>query len=387
MIKIATRRNLIYPIQLLIWKIARDAEIIFIAKKFNFKNSLVYTSLMFFAEICTGLIVYTYQERSVRRIQKESNTIISHIELIQTDVYMLPVDKESKIILLIFIAALSDYVQFIIRSTVLPKYWKISPSLLNRLGGFITLFGTFFYLYALKIPISKHHKFSLILMSACLFVVVVSEFFFQEINVFLSHGDLLIVLLIALVNLIFDCLLDTIEKYLFEYNFSNPFKVLMLEGIFGSFLSLFLFLYPGYTEDVPRVYKKTSPLEFTLFIFLLIVFLVITGFKNIFKLYTTKVYSPMARAFTDYFVTPIYILYYYFFENDFDVEGSLKKGFYFGLNISLSLVISFCGLVFNEFLVLFCCGLERDTHDQISKRSNNMLELERITKTDDDLED
>ena len=387
MIKIATRRNLIYPIQLLFWKIARDVEVIYIAKKFDFKNSLVYTSLMFFAEIFTGLIVYKYQERSVRKNQEESNQIISHIELIKTDVYMLPVDKESKIGLLIFIAALSDYVQFIIRSTVLPKYWKISPSLLNRLGGFITLFGTFFYLYALKIPISKHHKFSLILMSACLFVVVVSEFFFQEINVFLSHGDLLIVLLIALVNLIFDCLLDTIEKYLFEYNFSNPFRVLKLEGIFGSFLSLFLFLYPGYTEDVPRVYKKTSPLEFTLFIFLLIIFLVITGFKNIFKLYTTKVYSPMARAFTDYFGTPIYLLYYYFFENDFDVEGSLKRGFYFGINISLSLVISFCGLVFNEFLVLFCCGLERDTHDQISKRSNNMLELDRISKIDDDLED
>ena len=25
---------------------------------------------------------------------------------------------------------------------------------------------------------------------------------------------------------------------------------------------------------------------------------------------------------------------------------------------------------YNEFLILFCCGLERDTHDQVSLRSN-----------------
>ena len=35
-----------------------------------------------------------------------------------------------------------------------------------------------------------------------------------------------------------------------------------------------------------------------------------------------------------------------------------------------SLIISFCGLVYNEFLILFCCGLERDTHDQVSFRSD-----------------
>ena len=56
MIKIATRRNLIYPLQLLIYKVARDAEIILIEKLFDFKNSLIFTSIMFLEEIFAGLI-------------------------------------------------------------------------------------------------------------------------------------------------------------------------------------------------------------------------------------------------------------------------------------------------------------------------------------------
>ena len=31
--------------------------------------------------------------------------------------------------------------------------------------------------------------------------------------------------------------------------------------------------------------------------------------------------------------------------------------------------MSFCGCVFNEFLILFCFGFERDTHNQVTKRS------------------
>ena len=42
---------------------------------------------------------------------------------------------------------------------------------------------------------------------------------------------------------------------------------------------------------------------------------------------------------------------------------------YFILNIIISLIISFFGCIYNEFIILFFCDLERDTHDQISKRA------------------
>ena len=31
--------------------------------------------------------------------------------------------------------------------------------------------------------------------------------------------------------------------------------------------------------------------------------------------------------------------------------------------------MTFCGGVYNDFLILFCCGLERDTYKQITARS------------------
>ena len=300
--------------------------------------------------------------------------------------YFIPIDNNIKIFFLIFIASLSDYIQFIIRSTIIPKFLKISATLHNRLGGFIILLGAFFYLYALKIPIFKHHYFTLVIISICLIIIIVLEFLFQEINIFLSYGELITVLLIILVNQIFDCLLDTIEKYLFEYDFANPFKVLMFEGIFGSILSLFLFLAPGYLNDVTTVYKKNSALNFALFIFLLFVFFIITALKIIFKVITTKLYSPMARALTDYFINPVYLIYFFIVENDFITGGNINRGFYFGINLILSIIISFCGLVFNEFLVLFCCGLERNTHDQVSKRANDCFELRMSLTREDETE-
>ena len=50
MIKIALRRNLIYPLQLLIWKVVRGVIIKIISKGFNFSNSFIFTPIMFFGE-------------------------------------------------------------------------------------------------------------------------------------------------------------------------------------------------------------------------------------------------------------------------------------------------------------------------------------------------
>ena len=265
MIKIATRRNLIYPLQLLIYKVARDAEIILIEKLFDFKNSLIFTSIMFLAEIFAGLIAYKYEAISLKKKKFEENTKhVYPIKLIQNVNYFIPIDNNIKIFFLIFVASLSDYIQFIIRSTIIPKFLKTSATLHNRLGGFIILLGAFFYLYALKIPIFKHHIFTLVIISVCLIIIIVLEFLFQEINIFLSYGELFIVLLIILVNQIFDCLLDTIEKYLFEYDFANPLKVLMFEGFFGSILSYFYFWFLDIGMMLLK-YKKKLSTQFCIF--------------------------------------------------------------------------------------------------------------------------
>ena len=90
---------------------------------------------------------------------------------------------------------------------------------------------------------------------------------------------------------------------------------------------------------------------------------------------TTKLYSPTARALTDYFLNPLYLIYDFSLGNDF-LKQNERNIPYFIINLIISIIISICGCVYNELLILFFCGFERDTHDQVSKRSASQSELE-----------
>ena len=87
----------------------------------------------------------------------------------------------------------------------------------------------------------------------------------------------------------------------------------------------------------------------------------------------------MVITLSDYFLNPIYIVINYlfyrvnllniqFFTDDFKSKEG-QNIFYFVINLFLSSITAFCTCIYNEFIVLFCFGLEKDTHDQITKRS------------------
>ena len=376
MIKFALRRNLIYPLQVIIWKFLRESEILLLSKLYNFENSLIFTPLMILGEFFSGMIIYKYQKGFfIKKQQQNINKGILEIKLIQNQSFhLVPIDSYTKMYFLIFVSAFLDFVQFRIRTSFLNKFKSLSISFPARLGAMTTIFSTFYYIYGLKLPLFKHQIFSLIVIAVCIFIIIVLEFIFQEINIFLSYGDLFLILLILILDQFLEPIIDTIEKYLFEYDFFNPFKELMFEGLFGFLLTLIYFFLPEYLKDVGKVYNDYSSGEFILFIFLLFIYIVLCGGRNIFKVITTKLYSPMARVFTDYFINPIYLIYYFTVDNDFVTDSSVKTAFYFSINLILSIIISFCGCVFNEFIILFFCGLEHETHDQITKRGKYIEE-------------
>ena len=86
----------------------------------------------------------------------------------------------------------------------------------------------------------------------------------------------------------------------------------------------------------------------------------------------------MTVNLSNYFLNPIIMIYNYIFGSDFIIRGN-KNLFYFLINLILSFIISITGLVCNEFIVLFFCGLEHNTYEQITKRSiaanNDIIEL------------
>ena len=67
MIKFALRRNLIYPLQLLIFSLARDIEKDIIGRVYKFDYPFHFTILMFIGEILAGLIIYLYQKKIISK--------------------------------------------------------------------------------------------------------------------------------------------------------------------------------------------------------------------------------------------------------------------------------------------------------------------------------
>ena len=378
MIKFALRRNLIYPLQLIIYNLLRVLETKLLNHLFKFSNSLAFTALMFIGEILAGLSVYLYQKnfmKKKKKKKKEKKYKFFSIELIEEEKEINRPDSNFKIHLLIFLVAFFDYVQFYIWTSQIPKLKYISSSLLNRLSVVSTIIDALFYYYVLKFHIFKHQMFSLIIIGVYIVIIITTEFFFQEINLALSYANFVVALLLIFVCQVLSALIDSIEKYLFEYDFLNPYYTLMLEGIFGFILSNFLFLNSNYLVDIKIIFKSFPAGNIVLFIFLLIIYIILCGGRNLYKIITTKLFSPMARTLTDYFLNPIYMASEFAFKNDFLRKGERNIA-YFVINLILSILISFIGCVYNEFIVLFFCGLEHNTHMKVRERSITQYEMD-----------
>ena len=373
MIKFSTRGNIKFPLQLLLWNILRKFESSLISYFLGFDNSLIFTPLMFLGEFSAGLIIYLYQKKFLQK-QKNSEKIKNKsITLIVTEQYLKAIDSKTKIFFLIFNSALFDFVQFGL-SLHTPKFVNVTGSIETRLAGFLTIFDALFYLYVLRFNIYRHQKFSLIGIGICLFLIIFSEFFFQDINIFLTYGQFVLVILLIFVVQFCSAMVDSIEKYLFEYNQLNQFLALMFEGIFGFVLTVIYAFFYNPFDDIVAMKKNNSTGNFVMLILALILYLILSGVKNAFRVTTTKIYSPMTTTFMDYILNPFYLTYDFASGFDYFTNGEINYS-YFILNLILSIIISFLGCVYNEFLILFCFGLERDTYNQITKRSFTEQEL------------
>ena len=381
MIKFELRRNLIYPIQYMIWTLIRRLLTMFIKYLFNFKDSLAYAPIMFFGEFLAGGIIYLYLEKIVMKRRETKEQFFMSIKLIRNEEndtdYFVPLDKKTKILFLIFIASFFEWLDFLIESVTLPNFKRVSPSLCMRLYGIATIASSFTYVYTLKLPLYKHHKFSLSIIGICLIGVIVSEYLFQDIDFGMTYGKFTMAIVSIIISKGYISIQDSIEKYLFEYDYMSPFVVLMYEGLFGFLLTFFFFFEKSYFHDVIKVYEdnNNSPGKFTLFIFLLILYMILSGLKNIFKMVTNKIYSPITKMLTDYIINPLYFLYYRAILEDFRTKGK-PNYIYLILNFILGFIVSFFGCVYNEFIILFCCGLARDTHYQITERANTNVQME-----------
>ena len=383
MIKFALRRNLIYPLQLLIFNVVRDTERDLLSIYFNFDFPLIFTPLMLIGEFLAGLLIYLYQKNITA---KKISNINKQMNLEKPKWKLNRIDGIIKIAFLIFCAGLMDFVQFVL-SLHTPKFINTSGSIESRLGGFLTMFDALYYRYVLRFDILRHQIFCLCGIGICLIIVIITEFIFQEINIFLGYSQLLFLLLLAFIVQFCSAMVDSTEKYLFEYNNISPFFALLFEGLFGFILSFIYGIFYNPFNDINQFKKVHSSSEFTIIIISLIIYIILSGLKNAFRVQTTKTYSPMTTTFLDYILNPIYLTIYFATNDDFITKGK-RNYVYFFINFFIALIITLLGFIFNEFIIIFYFGLEKETHQEISRRASSINETEILAMYDiDDEED
>ena len=148
----------------------------------------------------------------------------------------------------------------------------------------------------------------------------------------------------------------------------------MIEGIFVFIMSIIYSINEEPFKEIITQYKNTDTGKFILLIFILSLFFFSSTFFNVYKIYCNVVYSPMERSFSDYFFVPFFNIFYFIWKNDFHNDY-----FYFFICEIIGLIIDFFGCVFNEYLIIFCFGLDYDTSESIALRA---LEKETLSGRD-----
>ena len=366
MIKIRTRYNLLYPLMLFVFSFLREVDSIFISR-LKFNDSLLLTFLMFLAEFIAGLLIFSY---NLSFFKERKKSTYKKIKLIQAKEVMKRPDSRLKIYFLIFMAAYFDFIEFIITTIYISKYYSdASKTLYIRQRCILTLVTAFFCFYLLKIKIFRHQIFSLLAILVCLIMIIILEYIFEEIPE--NKYDLTVLLFFIFIDYFFNSFIENIDKYLLEYNYANPFQILMFEGLFGL---LFTILYSIKENPLVQLLNYDKDKMIYLVICLFLFFLFSCG-RNSYRIVTNKLYSPMTRTLTDSFLDPFLILYYFISGEDFKMEG-ITKYIYFSLNFILLIIIIIFGSIYNEVIVLFCCQMEHDTHSEITIRANKDINFE-----------
>ena len=128
----------------------------------------------------------------------------------------------------------------------------------------------------------------------------------------------------------------------------------MIEGIFGLIITgIYSYINNPFIE-IKKFYESNDKNNFIILIICLILYFILSAGRNMYRILTNKLYSPMVWTLTDSISDPILNIYNTYFSNSNNRKE--PNHFYFSIKLIISIIIVFCALVYNEFLILFCCG-------------------------------
>ena len=312
--------------------------------------------------IIGGLSIYLYQYKS---FNKNKNTIYFGLKLMQNKANIKPKDKQFTIIILIFFSSIFDFSLLIIEYHFYNQMQQIiSPFFKLRISSIITITSSLLCTYSLNLKLGKHHKLSLIFISLILILQIISEILMKSANILIK--PYIFELFLKILRNVIISFIDCIDKYLYEFNYVNPFKIIIIEGIFKL---IFIIIFTVSTniiklEQLKKFFAENTSGKICGYIFLLLGNFFFAGMERVYQIYCDVIYSPTIKSLADYIFLPIFNIFTLLGKQDF--YGKIG---YFIISEILSIIIDFFGCVYNEFIILFCCGLDKDTKVDISSRA------------------
>ena len=360
MIKIKLGKNLIYLfIYIISWIIRLVIKTVTKEIYPDFVYMVLYMYIL--GEIIGGLSIYLYQYRNS---QKNKQTKLFNITLTTNKDIMKYKDKNFKIIILIILAAIFDFFKNIIEFYNAPKSNdKNKNNFYLRIGAVTTISSSLLCKYSINFKFGKHHKASLIFISSCLILEIILEIIFKPKEIF--AGPFLFERFLTIFRLIIESFNDCTKKYLVEVNYIDPFKLIMYEGILELIFNIIFRLSKNMIniQQIGEFFRNNSPGKICGLIFSLLGILLLSGLLSLYKIYCITFYSPMIKNLTDYILVPIINILSFVFKIDF-----YNSVAYFIICEIISIIVDFFGFLYNEFIILYCLGLEHDTKFDISSR-------------------
>ena len=360
MIKIRLRKNLLY---LFVYYISAfiDYNILgaLIYSLFSFNPLYICIFLFPLENIIGGLIIYLYQKNSIR---KKKEIKYFGIKLIFKKKKKTRDGMFKKIILILF-AAYFNYYNFIVSTFYYNDY--IPWSMGMRLTTIQIIISTLICIYAFEFKIKKHQKISLIIIGICMFLLISNDITYI---IYYKYKLIKVPIFQYFITLFYYTgysFNNCIEKYLVDTNYMNPFIILMIEGIFELIIASLSIIYINPFEAFQKIKGNLA-----LFIFLFILYTIIQVIVNVYRIYCNVIYSPMARSLIDYLLNPFINIFFFCIGLDF-----FSDILYFIFIEIMCVVMSFFGCVFNEYIILYFCGLELETKDEIAKRAESQLQI------------
>ena len=375
LINIGLRQNLLYPcLYIICINIIRILRIVFV-KINNDDKYIFFFSLL---NIISNIILSSfYLGLGNKKNNYQRNKKIFGIKLIYTKNEIDKSNDYCKILLLMILDGYFDlisslrrvyYVYFI--RTKLYKEQIINYDI--RIRSRQILFASFLWYFIFRSKFHRHHKLSLSMIFICLIILYVLETYTQNkynnlidnINIQLATGVINICRVYS----------DIIEKYILEFYYINPFKIIRNRAIIQLLLILIFYCFNEPRKEF-SIFCELLPLklEFYLSIIILLFYFIMSGFTSIYKIFTIKTYSPMTRTLAD----SILDIFFFIFCS---IEEEEVNPYYFWINIICQIIILFFNCVYNEILVLYCCELDKNTHLEIVTRS---ITIEMIDSTFD----